>query len=70
MDRRVSNAIAIVVTVVWAASFLADAFIESYDPPPSVHTIMMLVGGAAFADGIFRNRNGNGRNGGNGNGRP
>lgn len=69
MDRRVSNAIAVVVTFVWAASFLADAFIESYDPPPSVHTLMMLVAGAAFADGIMRaRRNGNG-NGGNGNGR-
>lgn len=60
MDRKVSNIVALVVTFVWAASFLGDAFIETYDPPSSVHTVMMLVAGAAFADGIMRNRNGNG----------
>lgn len=52
MDKRVSNAIAIVVTAVWTISFLADIALRKYDPPASVHAIMMIVAGAAFANGL------------------
>lgn len=54
MDRRVSNLIALVVTVVWAASFLADIALSSYEPPAALHAIMMTVAGAAFAGSVVK----------------
>lgn len=54
MDRRVSNLIALVVTAVWAASFLADIALKSYEPPASLHAIMMVVAGAAFAGTVVK----------------
>lgn len=53
MDKKVSNAIAIVVTIVWATSFLLDIFLSSYDPPASIGGIMMIVVGAAFAGNVL-----------------
>lgn len=47
--------IAVVVTVVWAASFIADIFIKDYDVNPLVHFLMMVVAGAAFGHGFLKN---------------
>lgn len=54
MDRRISNFIAFVVTLVWAASFLADIVLASYEPPASIHVVMMIVAGAAFGNTIIK----------------
>lgn len=54
MDKRVVNAIAIVVTCVWAVSFLADIAMKTYEPSPYIHVIMMAVAGAAFGGGLIR----------------
>lgn len=54
MDKRIVNAIAIVAIVLWAVSFILDAMIATYDPPASVHIVMMTVAGAAFGGTIFR----------------
>lgn len=63
-NNKIATVMAIVITVVWAVSFLVDIVVEEYDPPPSVHALMMIVAGAVFGEGLIRNRNGNG------NGRP
>lgn len=54
MDRHVSNAIAGVVTVVWAASFIADIALAEYSPSPFVHMIMMGLAGATFGQGFIK----------------
>ena len=54
----VSTAIALVVTIVWAASFLADIVVKDYDPNPLVHFIMLAVVGAAFGHSVLRNGKG------------
>lgn len=48
MDKRLSTWIALVVTTVWALSFVADIFITGYDPSPFIHLAMMTVVGAIF----------------------
>lgn len=37
-----------IITIAWAASLIADAVLKDYDPPISIHAVMMLVAGAAF----------------------
>lgn len=54
VDKRITNAIAIVSTTLWAVSFVLDAIIPTYDPPVSVHAVMMTVAGAAFAGSVFK----------------
>lgn len=54
----VSTAIAIVVTIVWAASFLADIVVKDYDPNPLVHFVMLAVVGAAFGHSVLKNGKG------------
>lgn len=62
LPSPVSVGIAVVITTVWAASFVADILIPKYDVNPLVHLIMMGVAGAAFGHGFFKNGNG-GHNG-------
>lgn len=56
MDRRLTNLIALVITLVWAASFVADIFMASYEPSPYIHAIMMTVSGAAFAGSVIKRK--------------
>lgn len=42
------------ITLLWAVSFIADMFIADYDPPSTVGTLMLLVAGALFGEGIVR----------------
>jgi len=58
LPRRLIIAIAILITVVWAVSFVADAVNKTYEPPPSVHPLMLMVAGAAFGSEMLRTRNG------------
>jgi hypothetical protein len=46
--------LAIVVTLVWSASFIADIAMESYDPSPLIHLAMMAILGAVFGLQIKR----------------
>ena len=64
LDKRIVNGIAILVSLVWAISFVADILITGYDPSPFIHLAMMTVVGAAVGHGFIRSGNGNG----NGNG--
>lgn len=65
ISDRIRNGIAVVITAVWAVSFLADIASDSYEPSPYLHAIMLVVAGSAFGASIVT-RNGNGRNGKNG----
>lgn len=44
----IANLVAVVVTAVWAVSFLADILVKTYTPPPSIHTALMIVLGGLF----------------------
>jgi len=57
LNPKTANAIALVVTFVWAVSFLADVAMKSYQGSPYIHTVMMLVAGAAFSGSLIK-RNG------------
>lgn len=48
VDTRVVNAIAIIVTLVWAVTFLADIGLKEYQPPAGINVAFMLVLGAIF----------------------
>lgn len=53
MDKRLAAAIAIVITTAWAVSFILGAVNPSYNPPPSIHPLMLIVAGAAFGKAVF-----------------
>ena len=55
----VINGIAIVVTLVWAASFVADVTVEGYNPPGQIHMVMLGIVGSIFGFQIVH-RNGDG----------
>lgn len=38
----------------WVISFFADLVIITYDPPPSVHALMLIVAGALFGEGFIK----------------
>lgn len=59
-DPHLRTTIALVVTIAWTVSFVADILIPEYDPPGSVGTLMLLVAGALFGEGVVRGvKNGN-----------
>lgn len=57
------------ITVLWAGSLIADIFVERYDPPVGLGTLMLVVATALFGQPVVseirrRVSNGNGGNGG------
>lgn len=48
LSQNVVNAVAVVVTVVWGISFIADILIPDYSPPTNVHMALMVVLGGVF----------------------
>lgn len=59
-NNKVATGLAIVITIVWAISFIVDVLVKGYDPPASVHALMMMVAGAVFGEGLLKTRKGNG----------
>lgn len=63
-NNKIATILAVVITIAWAISFMIDIVIKEYDPPASVHALMMIVAGAVFGEGLIRTRTGkNGTNG-------
>lgn len=60
MPSRIVTAAAVVIITAWAVSFLVDIVSSSYEPPPTVHALMMIVAGWAFGVTAF-GRNGSSR---------
>lgn len=56
LSRKAAHILASVITVAWGVSFLVDIMVEKYDPPSSVHVLMMIVAGATFGEGLVRSR--------------
>ena len=58
VSNKLSTGIAIVITAAWSISFLVDIIVTTYDPPATLHALMMVVAGAAFSGSIIRRHNG------------
>jgi hypothetical protein len=56
LDPRIVNAIAVVVTILWVANFVARLVIPDYNPSPAVDAAMTLVLGAALGSQFIRRR--------------
>lgn len=54
LSPGVVNAIAAVVTGMWALSFVADIVIADYTPPTNIHVAFMLIVGAVFGSQFVR----------------
>lgn len=54
--EKLTAGVAVVITAAWAVSFVVDVFNEGYEPPASVHALMLLVAGALFGDRVLRAR--------------
>jgi hypothetical protein len=49
------------IITAWSTSIILDGVMKTYDIPPTVHGLMLLVAGALFGPTIAgRKRNGNG----------
>lgn len=46
------------VVVAWVAAIIADVVVPGYDPPDSIHVLMLVVVTALFAPTIIGRRNG------------
>lgn len=53
MDKRLSAAIAIVITVAWAVSFIVGIVNPRYNPPATIGPLMMVVAGAMFGNAVI-----------------
>lgn len=56
---NVQTFIAVVVTVVWGAGYIADILSDKFSPSPLVNGVMLLVAGFFFSTGL---KKGNGDN--------
>lgn len=54
LSQSVVNAVAIVVTIVWGISFVADILIPDYIPPTNVHMALMVVLGGVFGSQFIK----------------
>lgn len=57
MDEPLRTPLAVVITAVWAVSFIADLMLVDYTPSQYIHMIMLAVSGAIFGKS-FIGRNG------------
>jgi hypothetical protein len=51
---RLAVVIGYTATGAWAASFIVNIANPAYNPPASVHAVMMIVAGGAFGIPLFR----------------
>lgn len=58
MDKRLSAAIAVVITIAWAVSFIVGILNSNYSPPPTLGPLMMIVAGAMFGNAVIGKKNG------------
>lgn len=50
---KLTTGIGVVVTAVWAASFICDIVMSAYDPSPYIHLTMMAIVGSLFGKAAF-----------------
>ncbi len=54
LDKQMTLVLGYVIIGAWVVSFLADLVLPHYDPPPTLHALMMIVAGAAFGNYVAR----------------
>lgn len=42
------------ITVAWVASVVAGIFIDHYDPPSGIHSLMLVVAGGIFGTPVVK----------------
>jgi hypothetical protein len=58
MDKRMVTILGYLIMIAWGLSMIADVAVKGYDPPPTVHGLMMLFAGAAFTNSLRRDDDG------------
>lgn len=48
MNSKVTAAVALTVTAIWAFSMVSDVMVADYNPPAGIHAALMAVLGAIF----------------------
>jgi hypothetical protein len=51
--KWIINGVIALVSLVWAASMIADMVNKDYDPPPAINVVMMAVLGALFGKQVL-----------------
>lgn len=54
LQRRFVDTLGWLITGIWSVSFILDAAVKTYDPPVSIHALMMVVAGAAFGSTLIK----------------
>ena len=60
ISARAMDMVVIIVSLVWAASFMADIWVVGYEPPTGLHQVMMLLIGFIVAGRSRLGENDNG----------
>jgi hypothetical protein len=50
VDRRLTLALGWTILLMWVGSMILDAVSTTYEAPPTIHALMMLLAGAAFGN--------------------
>lgn len=58
LNQKFVDALGWVITVMWAASMMLHAANIGYEPPASIHLLMMVVAGTAFGTSFVRTKDG------------
>lgn len=51
---RLTLIVSYTIVGAWIISFFVDLVVVTYDPPPSVHALMLIVAGAMFGEGFVK----------------
>lgn len=54
LQHRFVDVLGWLITFAWGISFVLDAAVKEYEPPVSVHALMMVVAGAAFGSSLIK----------------
>lgn len=54
LQRKFIDVLAWLITGAWATSFIVDMTPYPYDPPPTIHALMLIVVGAAFGTSLIK----------------
>ncbi len=54
VSPAIRNGIAIVITAVWASTFIASIFLPMFQPSPFVHMAMLGLAAAVFGSGFVK----------------
>ena len=60
ISAKAMDMVVIIVSLVWAASFMADIWVVGYEPPTGLHQVMMLLIGFIVAGRSRLGENDNG----------